>query len=91
MPASGTSSGPITIRALLVPRAGLSRAEFRAYYDTAHRALFERITRPDVRIGIIRYMQHHAAERSSPAAESSWDCITEMSFADVEAMRRWGV
>jgi EthD domain len=91
MPAGGTGSGPITVHALLVRRAGLRRAEFRAYYDTTHRALFERVTPPDVRAGIICYVQHHAVERSSPAAESPWDCITEMSFADAGAMRRWGV
>jgi hypothetical protein len=81
----------ITIHALLVRRADLTRAEFRQYYDGTHRALFEKVTPPDVRDGIVRYVQHHAVERSSSAAESPWDCITEMGFADAASMRRWGV
>jgi hypothetical protein len=80
----------ITIHALLVRRGDLSRAEFRAYYDGQHRALFERVTPADVRAGIIRYVQHHAIERTSSADESPWDCITEMSFVDARAMRDWG-
>lgn len=81
----------ITILALLVRRADLTRAQFRAYYDERHRALFERATPPDVRAGITRYVQNHAVERSSAATESPWDCITEMTFVDADAMRRWGV
>lgn len=81
----------ITIHALLVRRADLSRREFRAYYHEKHRALFERETPPEVRAGIVRYIQHHALERSSPDDESPWDCITEMAFADAAALRSWGV
>jgi len=81
----------ITIHALLVRRADLSRAQFRAYYDNQHRALFERVTPPGVRAGIVRYVQHHAVERSAAEQDSPWDCITEMGFADAAALRSWGV
>ena len=85
------ASAAVTIHALLVRREDLTRAEFRAYYDEQHRALFERVTPPEVRAGIVRYVQHHALERSSAADESAWDCITEMGFADAAALRAWGV
>jgi EthD domain len=81
----------ITIHALLVRRDDLSRAQFRAYYDGHHRALFERVTPPDVRAGIVSYVQHHAVERSSAEDDAPWDCITEMAFADASALRNWGV
>ena len=81
----------ITIHALLVRRADLTRAQFRAYYDERHRALFERVTPPEVRAGITRYVQHHACERTSAADESPWDCITEMGFGDAAALRAWGL
>ena len=81
----------ITIHALLVRRADLTRAQFRSYYDERHRALFERVTPPEVRAGIARYVQHHALERTAEANESPWDCITEMGFADAVALRAWGV
>jgi hypothetical protein len=81
----------ITIHALLVRRPDLSRAQFRAYYDGKHRALFERVAPPEVRAGIVRYVQHHAVERSSPEHDAPWDCITEMGFSDAAALRSWGV
>jgi hypothetical protein len=34
---------------------------------------------------------HVDTARSSPEDESPWDCITEMTFTDHQAMRRWGV
>jgi hypothetical protein len=81
----------ISIQALLVRRADLTREEFRDYYDVRHRRLFLAATPPDVMAGIERYVQHHAMARSSPQDESPWDCITEMTFTDYAAMRRWGV
>ena len=81
----------ITILALVLRRADLSRAQFREYYDVQHRRLFQEITPPSVMSGITRYVQHHAVQRSSPDTESPWDCITEMTFVDRDAMRRWGV
>lgn len=81
----------ISIQALLVRRADLTRDEFREYYDVHHRRLFLEATPPDVMAGIERYVQHHAIARSSPQDESPWDCITEMTFTDHAAMRRWGV
>jgi hypothetical protein len=81
----------ISIQALLVRRADLTRTQFREHYDGRHRRLFQEVTPPEVMAGIHRYVQHHATVRSSPEDESPWDCITEMTFADREAMRRWGI
>ena len=81
----------ITILALLVRRADLTRAEFRDYYDVHHRALFRAVTPSDVQAGIARYVQHHAVTRSSAEAESPYDCITEMTFVDRTALRAWGI
>ena len=81
----------ISIHALLVRRADLTREQFREHYDVQHRRLFLGVTPPEVMAGIERYVQHHAARRSSPTDESPWDCITEMTFKDHEAMRRWGI
>jgi len=81
----------ISIQALLVRRRDLTREQFRDYYDVHHRRLFLEVTPPDVMAGIARYVQHHATVRSSPADESPWDCITEMTFTDHRAMRRWGL
>ena len=81
----------ISIQALLVRRSDLTREQFREYYDVRHRRLFLEVTPPDVLAGIARYVQHHAVPRSSPDDESPWDCITEMTFTDYQAMRRWGL
>jgi EthD domain len=80
----------VKILALLKRRPDLSLAEFRKYYDESHRRLFETVTPPDIRGGITRYVQNHAAPRTDPGSASPWDCITEMEFDDRDALRKWG-
>jgi len=70
-------------------KAGLSLDEFSTYYFERHAPLFRRSVPAEVAEGIIHYVQNHAVQLGSGTAELPYDCVTEMGFPDVAAMRRW--
>lgn len=66
----------------------LSMEEFSRYYFEHHAALFRRATPPEVMAGIPHYVQNHAVALGSGSA-SPFDCVTEIGFDDLDALRRW--
>jgi hypothetical protein len=67
----------------------LSMEEFSRYYFEHHAALFAEVTPPEVMAGIPHYVQNHAIELGSGASSPPWDCVTEIGFTDLDALRRW--
>ena len=61
--------------------------EFSAYYFEHHPALFRRETPPEVMSGIPHYVQNHAV--SLGAGDPPYDCITEIGFTDLDALKAW--
>jgi len=68
-------------------KPGLTRQEFSAYYFEHHAPLARRVIPRDVAVGIVHYVQNHALDAGDP--EPPYDCITEIGFADLDAMNRW--
>lgn len=72
---------------LLVRKPELTHAQFVAYHQTAHAALFTSI--PVVQQTVRRYVQQHAIAAQLPGMPPpQYDGITELWFDDVEALAR---
>lgn len=80
---------PVTVIATLKRKPGLSLEEFEAYYFERHAPLAAEVIPPDVASGITRYVQNHALRHGSCSAELPFDCVTEIGFRDMAALRRW--
>ncbi|MFN8028414.1 MAG: EthD domain-containing protein [Acidimicrobiia bacterium] len=81
------SEAAYKIVALIVRRADLTPAEFRAHYELQHAPLFHRAIPERVADAIVWYSQDHAVAlgRGAPA----YDCVTEIGFADLDGVRTW--
>jgi hypothetical protein len=79
----------VKIVALLKRRADVSLEEFCDYYEHHHAPLFQQSIPPAVAGAITRYVQNHALQLGSGAAEPAYDCITEIGFDDLAGMRLW--
>jgi uncharacterized protein (TIGR02118 family) len=79
----------VKIVALIRRRADLSPEEFRTYYEQRHAPLFARVIPPSVDRAITHYVQNHAVILGAGSAAPAWDCVTEIGFDDLAAMRVW--
>ena len=70
---------------LLKRRAGMSVEDFRKYYETTHSALGKKLLPTAVRYQR-RYLQAIGASPGYEATGETYDCITEVWFADQAAM-----
>lgn len=77
----------IKVVAAFKRREGLSMEEFSRYYFEHHAALFREVTPPEVLAGIPHYVQNHAVTLG--AGDPPYDCVTEIGFDDLDALRRW--
>lgn len=68
-------------------RQGMPMDEFSRYYLEHHAALFREVTPPEVLAGIPHYVQNHAVTLG--AGDPPYDCVTEIGFEDLDALRRW--
>jgi uncharacterized protein (TIGR02118 family) len=75
--------------ALLKRKPGLTLDEFRAYYHDRHSPLSWSLMPPEVAQGITLYLQNHARPRRPGAGDAPYDCVTEIGFADKDALRAW--
>jgi EthD domain len=68
----------VSIVALLWRRAGMSRAEFRAYYETHHRLVGEQV------LGgyATRYVRRFLTPRDGALDDTDPDVVTEIDFPD---------
>lgn len=79
----------IKIVAMLKRRPGLTLAEFSEYYEEKHAPLFARTIPPAVDEAITHYVQNHAVTLGVGRTEPTYDCVTEIGFADLAGMRLW--
>jgi EthD domain len=70
---------------LLKRRAGMSVEDFRKYYETTHSVLGKKILPSAIRYQR-RYLQALGAAPGYEAVGETYDCITEVWFADHAAM-----
>ena len=69
----------------------MTMADFSKYYFEHHAALFRARTPPEVWDGIVHYAQNHAIQLGARGSEPPYDCVTEIGFADIDALERWNV
>jgi EthD domain len=68
----------VTVITLLKRRAGMSKADFIAYYETHHRLIGERVLRGYA----VRYVRRFLHPRDGTDQEHDFDVITEIDFPD---------
>lgn len=66
---------------LLKRKPGTTMEEFRAYYETSHRLLGERVL-PTAERYFRRYLTPFSPDPGAPAQEQEFDVITEIWFKD---------
>jgi uncharacterized protein (TIGR02118 family) len=79
----------IKIVALINRRADVTPEQFCEYYEHRHAPLFQRTIPPEVAEAIVHYVQNHALRLGAGTTEPSYDCVTEIGFDDLAAMRVW--
>jgi hypothetical protein len=79
----------IKLVVLLKRRPELTLEEFCARYEQEHAPLAARTIPPEVSAGIVSYVQNHALRFDGSTTEPAYDCVTEFSFRDLDALRRW--
>lgn len=72
----------VTVLTLLKRRAGMSKADFIAYYETNHRLIGEKVLGP----WAIRYERKHLHPLDGADMDFDFDVAMEIEFADEQAM-----
>lgn len=72
----------VTVLTLLKRRAGMSKADFIAYYEHHHRLIGEKVLGP----WAIRYERNHLHPLDESDMEHDFDVAMEIEFADEAAM-----
>ncbi|WP_238430976.1 EthD domain-containing protein [Frankia nepalensis] len=70
-------------------RPGLTRDEFREYYEHRHAPLFHRAIPAEVADAIVHYAQNHAVTLGRGTTETAYDCVTEIGFGDRAGLAIW--
>lgn len=78
----------VKLIALIKRRPEISPEDFRRRYEAEHAALFARSIPAEVADAIDHYAQNHSA-RLGGGSEPAFDCVTEFSFRDMDALRVW--